>query len=98
MTFFLTETKRIENTLNFLAQCLGKRINELTGRSYILSIYLFTDEILSTVDTTSTQEQNQLADFILVLRNRLKEDAKKGIDRTNREIYELQTMLSSSAG
>ena len=98
LTFFLTETKRIENTLNFLAQCLGKRINELTGRSYILSIYLFTDEILSTVDTTSTQEQKQLADFILVLRNRLKEDAKKGIDRTNREIYELQTMLSSSAG
>lgn len=98
LTFFSTQTQRIEDTLNFLSQCLRDRINELNGRSYVLSIYLFTDEVRETVSPTSKKDREELADFILTLRKRLKEDAKKGVDRTNREIYELQTMLSSSAG
>ena len=95
---FVIETKRIVTVLNFLAQCLGRRIAELNGRSYILSIYLLTDWLIETVDVTRPREGKKLAEFILAIRKRLKEEAKKGIDRTNREIYELQTMLSSAAG
>ena len=98
LSFFSTETKQIETVLKFLAQCLGSRMTELTGRSYILSIYLLADRVLEAVDTTSLQEQKKLGNFISALRKRLKEEANKGMDRTNREIYEFQTMLSSAAG
>jgi hypothetical protein len=43
-------------------------------------------------------EQRTFANFVFSLWKRLKEEAKLGMDRTNRELYSLQSLLSSAPG
>jgi hypothetical protein len=61
------------------------------------SVYLFFYEMATSGDLTKA-EQKRFGDFVLKLMRRVREEAKLGMDRKNRELYSFETMLSSAPG
>ncbi len=90
-------SKEILEVLDGLEECFGGHAKQLKNRSYVLSIFLFFSEVLMKEDST-TSERKQFREFIAKLWNRLKDEAKAGIDRTNRELYSFESLLSSAPG
>lgn len=98
LEFFNTQTTVITDVLNQLWQSFGERANQLKNRSYILSIYLLFEELV-TADTPFTDEMKEtFVRFVFALWRRLREEAKAGIDRKNKDLYSFQTALSSAPG
>jgi|SRR5579859_487201 len=93
LELFNKETKRIPDVLDRLWRCFGEKTKELKNRSYILSVYLFVED-----GDLKRDEEKQFASFIFLLWRRLKDEAKLGMDRTNRELYSFQSYLSSAPG
>ena len=98
LELFTIQSKRISDVLDQLSKCLGGNAKILRNRSYILSIYLFIEELVNGEGKLSTKEQKSFSNFVSQLGKRLKDEARLGMDRTNREIYEFQTLLSSAPG
>jgi RNAse (barnase) inhibitor barstar len=90
---FDIQTRTIINNLDTLWDCFGRETSDLKNRSYILSIYLFVDH-----RGLKDNEHKVFVDFIFKLWKRLREEAEKGMDRENRELYSFQSMLSSAPG
>jgi hypothetical protein len=93
LAFFNDQTRYVINTLDILWGCFGSETKELKNRSYILSIYLFVDR-----HGLKDSEWRDFTNFVFKLWKRLREEAKKGIDRQNRELYSFQSSLSSAPG
>ncbi len=68
----------------------------LRSRSYILSIFLFFEELSN--NGLSAKQQKQFADFAFRLSKRVREESRLGLDRKNRELYSFDTMLHSAPG
>jgi PAS domain-containing protein len=79
--------------LDTLGNMFGKRASDLSNRSYILSAYLFVAD-----SDLSAENQRRFVTFTFLLLKRLQEEARKGMDRKNRELYTFQTFLSSAPG
>ena len=94
--FFETMANRITVVTAELGKVFGERASQLTNRSYILSIYLFFDELLGDNIQLPKSEAKQFVDFTLLLSRRLKEESKKGFERTNRALYTFGTYLNSA--
>jgi hypothetical protein len=94
--FFEAMSKRIPVVMNKLWKVFGEKAKQLTNRSYILSIYLFFEELLGGRDELPADEGREFVEFTVLLWKRLKEEAKKGFDRTNKELYTFGTYLSSA--
>jgi hypothetical protein len=94
--FFQTRTDRIQTVMGELSKAFGARAAELTNRSYILSLYLFFEELLGDKDELPKAERKTFVEFAFRLWKRLREEAKKGFDRTNKELYTFGTYLSSA--
>ncbi len=94
--FFETMSQRITLVLDELWKVFDRKANDLTNRSYILSIYLFFDELLGERDELPKNEGKQFVEFTSVLWQRLKGEAKKGFERTNKEVYTFSTFLNSA--
>jgi hypothetical protein len=92
------QSKKISNVLNELQECFGDDANNLKNRSYILSIYLFVEELISEQGELTTQDQKLFSDFVSRLWRGLREESGLGIDRKNRELYLFQSLLSSAPG
>lgn len=95
-TFFQRQSKHILDVLAELDTCFNERASDLTNRSYILSLYLLYEEIRA--DLHTARERARFVQFAFALWKRLKEEAKAGMDRRNRELYSFDTMLSSAPG
>jgi Protein of unknown function DUF262 len=91
--FFRNQTKSIVAVLDRLWECFGESSKELGNRMYILSIYLFMED-----PGVPKAENKKFVEFIFRLWARLKEEAARGIDRKNRELYSFQSYLSSAPG
>lgn len=89
-------TVKIRRVLDALFKAFGERAKELTNRSYILSLYLFFEELLGDKNELPTSDGKRFVDFALRLWKRSREEAKKGFDRTNKELYTFDTYLSSA--
>lgn len=98
LTLFNSKSRDVPAVLDELWSCFENRTKNLKNRSYILSIYLFVEDIMYNVGTLSNQECKTLSGFVFKLWNRLKEESRLGMDRTNRELYSFQTFLSSAPG
>lgn len=98
LTLFTERTRSIPEVLNQLFECFGERTGQLTNRSYILSIYLFFEERLEQHGPLDNKEQKTFVAFVFKLWQRLREEARAGIDRKNRDLYSFQTSLSSAPG
>lgn len=97
-SFFQTQTKRISSVLDGLWTCFGSNSKKLRNRSYILSVYLFFEEIHGKDGAVSVGEQKTFARFIFKLWDRLREEVSAGFDRKNRELYSFEALLSSAPG
>jgi hypothetical protein len=93
LELFRDRTKAIMNVTSQLWFCFSERARDLTNRSYILSIYLFIED-----HEISPDERKVFSSFIFRLWERLREEARRGIDRENRELYSFQSFLSSAPG
>ena len=93
LTIFNDQTRYIINNLDTLWGCFGSETKNLRNRSYILSIYLFVE-----THGLKDNEEKPFTAFIFRLWKRLREEAQKGMDRRNRELYNLQSYLSSAPG
>ena len=98
LQLFNERTRVIPETLHQLFECFGERTAQLTNRSYILSIYLFFEERVNQQGTLDNKEQKTFVAFVFKLWQRLREEARAGIDRENRDLYSFQTALSSAPG
>jgi hypothetical protein len=94
LPFFRLQAKRIVSVLDRMWECFGSRSSELKNRSYILSIYLFFEAHSADL----LRKKKKFVEFVFTLWRRLKEEAKAGIDRKNRELYEFETSMSSAPG
>lgn len=95
---FDMQSKRISDVLDQLSECFGGNAKNLRNRSYILSIYLFMEELVSKEVKLSNKEQKSFSKFVFQLWKGLREESRLGIDRKNRELYSFQTLLSSAPG
>lgn len=96
--FFQAQARRISAGLDQLWSCFGDSAKRLRNRSYILSVYLFFEEIGGEDGTVSAREQKTFADFVFKLWKRLREEVRAGFDRKNRELYSFETLVSSAPG
>ena len=97
-TTFDTQSEKIATILDDLWQAFAKDTKRLRNRSYILSVYLFYEELSGKEEGISTEEKTQFADFILTLWDSLKNEASKGIKRSDEGLYQFETYLSSAPG
>ena len=98
LELFNMESKKISGVFDQLRECFGDKTADLRNRSYILSIYLFVEELIGQEGKFSEKEKKSISQFFSKLWKRLTEEARKGMDRTNRDLYEFQTFLSSAPG
>lgn len=96
LEFFRKQSKKIVEVLEDLWGCFGQKTHELRNRSYILSVYLFFEELRDR--PTSPKDRKNFVDFVFALWTRLRQEIGKGIDRKNRELYAFETLLSSAPG
>jgi hypothetical protein len=96
LEFFRKQSKIIIAALDGLWNCFGLRTAELSNRSYVLSVYLLFEEIGGSISTA--KDQKKFVDFVFTLWRRLRQEVGAGIDRTNRELYAFEAMLSSASG
>lgn len=73
--------------------CFGNEARELKNRSYILSVFLYVE-----VHGLKDNEEKPFVEFVFRLWRRLREEANKGMDRKNRDLYTFQSYLSSAPG
>lgn len=97
IVLFREQKRKIAAVLDDLATAFGNRAKELRNRSYVLSLYLFFEENRESILAT-TQERKRFVEFAFLLWRRLKDEASAGMDRTNRELYSFDTLLSSAPG
>ncbi len=98
LELFKKESTKIVDVIDQLWECFGEDTPNLKNRSYILSIYLFVEELVTKGGNLSKKEQKIFSDFVFRLWKRLREEMRMGIDRKNRELYSFETLLSSAPG
>jgi hypothetical protein len=99
LKFYQDRTKHIMSILNELNNYFGEKAELLKNRSFILSIYLFVEELLETSKPEDVKKTMPIfVKFVVDLLKRLKEEAKAGIDRKNKELYIFESYLSNAPG
>ena len=98
LELFNMQSRRISDVLYQLSKCFGSKTKNLKNRSYILSIYLFIEELINHEGELSAEERKSISNFVFLLWRRLKEESELGIARENKELYTFQTLLSIAPG
>lgn len=93
LELFRSSTDRIVDTLDKLWIVFKGKSKNLKNRSFILSIYLFFEQ-----NEIASNEYTTFSNFAFTLWERLREESRAGMDRTNRELYSFQSLLSSAPG
>jgi len=96
LAFYEQQSKTITGVLDELNEACGERAVSLTSRSYILSVYLLLEDQRNQI--RNVREQQRFGAFVLDLWKSLKREIAAGFERSNRELYEFETMLSSAPG
>ena len=96
---YKTNCERIIVILGLLEYLFQNVIEDLRNRSFILSLYLFVEELYKQDGETEVRGlKEKLVSFIGMLLLRLKEESKRGLGRTNKELYEFESFLSNAPG
>lgn len=96
LELFKKQTRLILSVLDDLRDCFGARTRELSNRSYVLSVYLLFEGLRD--ELTAPKARKGFVEFVFALWGRLREEIGAGIDRSNRELYAFETMVSSAPG
>ncbi|MBE3041014.1 DUF262 domain-containing protein, partial [Candidatus Bathyarchaeota archaeon] len=97
-TYFTRKIKKIDKIMTLLWEYFGSKASELRNRSYILSIYLLLEELQGNNEDHSEAFKKLFVNFIIILWKKLKDEVRMGFSRTNKELYSLETLLSSAPG
>jgi hypothetical protein len=95
---FKKVTKRIIEVADKLSEDFGARAADLKNRSYILSVYLLYHQLEADGGLAAAAARRKYVEFSLTLWRELKDEAKRGIDRKNRELYAFENLVSSAPG
>lgn len=99
LKFFKERCDKILKVLDLIERYFGEKAKLLRNRSYILSIYLFVEEMFKTSDPqVLSNTMPELIKFIFILWDRLKEEVKAGFYRKNEELYRIESYLSNAPG
>lgn len=98
LEYFRSKSKKISSVMDALWDTFGERTKQLKNRSYILSVYLFFEELCGDNASLSSAEKKEFPDFVFKLWKRVREEISSGFDRTNEELYRFETYLSSAPG
>jgi hypothetical protein len=99
LQLFTRVSKKIPDVMDQLWDCFGATNSKaLTNRSYILSVYLFMEELSGGGTSFPKKQQKPFMEFVLKLWRRLKDEMRQGMDRSNRELYSFETLVSSAPG
>lgn len=96
LDLFKSKQKGIPALFRALVDTLGSRSRLLKNRSYILSIYLLAEQL--ELPGLPAKTRDDFARFSLRFWTRLKEEAAKGLARSNPDLYEFENLLSSAPG
>ena len=98
LEYFRSKSRKISSVMDALWDAFGERTKQLKNRSYILSVYLFFEELRGERDALSSEEQKQFLEFVFKLWKRVRDEISSGFDRANEELYRFETYLSSAPG
>jgi len=99
LKFFEERTKHIMTVLDYLSTHFKEKAKELRNRSFILSVYLFVEELIKNHQKREIDNiMPKFVEFSLQLLKRLKAEAKAGFDRKNKELYVFESYLSNAPG
>jgi hypothetical protein len=89
--------KHIISVLAILNSYFKEKAEELKNRSFILSTYLFVEELNETRQVEAII-MPEFVKFIIKLLKRLRDEAKAGFERKNKELYIFESYLSNAPG
>lgn len=99
LTFFQSRCNDIKKNLDFLNESFKEKAKKLRNRSFILSIYLFVEDMINSEDLQYVKEiMPCFVDFTLLFLKRLKEETRAGFNRKNEELYKFESYLSNAPG
>ena len=96
--FFAHQTEKITTVVDELWHALGEDTKDLSNRSYLLSVYLLLEELAGKDGKVTDKVKKEFGEFVTTFWQQLKDEAKKGFNRTDEELYRFQTYLSSAPG
>lgn len=94
--FFAHQTNKITTVVDELWHALGEDTKELSNRSYLLSVYLLLEELAGKDGKVADKVKKEFGEFVTTFWQQLKDESKKGFNRTDEELYRFQTYLSSA--
>ncbi|MDP3297464.1 MAG: DUF262 domain-containing protein [Thermodesulfovibrionia bacterium] len=98
LKIFDAKCKHILSVLDVLHDNFGEKTNELRNRSFILSVYLFVEELIGKQKNEIKEIMSDFVKFSIDLLRRLKAEAKLGFQRKNEALYIFESYLSNAPG
>ena len=99
LLFFEKRCENIMNVLDILNKHFNEKVGTLKNRSFILSIYLFVEELYENKTKKEIERiMPVFVEFVEELLKRLKEEAKAGLYRMNDYLYKFESYLNNAPG
>lgn len=99
LNFFKDSCKSIMDVLSTLNDYFRGKDSGLRNRSFILSVYLFVEELVKEHKKVEIEKMMPVfVDFVSKLLERLKDEAKLGIKRKNEDLYIFENYLNNAPG
>lgn len=95
---FEERCQHIINILDVLDKNFKDDAKNLRNRSFVLSIYLFVEDLYEVDKKELEKAMPLMVPFAMKILKRLKEEAKLGIRRQNEELYRFESYLSNAPG
>jgi len=94
--FFTQQTTKITTVVDELWRAFGEDTENFSNRSYLLSVYLLFEELAGKDGKVTDKIRKEFSEFVTTFWQQLKDEAKKGFNRTDEELYRFQAYLSSA--
>lgn len=99
LAFFKNQFKSIISILEILDRYFNKKMHLLKMRSFVLSVYLFVEELVKDKDSEYIKEIMPIfVNFVVKFLQSLKAETKLKINRTNEDLYRFESYLSNAPG
>ena len=98
LKLFEERCEHILSILDVLHENFREKANELRNRSFILSIYLFIEDLIEKQKNKISAIMPDFVIFSVELLRRLKAEAKLGFQRRNEALYIFESYLSNAPG
>lgn len=99
LKLFENQCKHILDVLDTINFYFKEKAELLKNRSFILSVYLFIEEMTKTHSKQALElTMPKFVEFAIKLLERLRSEARAGFDRKNEELYIFESFLSNAPG